>query len=92
MEMATEPQLGQIVEILRGREAGNLAVIIRIEDDRFVWIADGRKRKFDRPKKKNRLHLGLYDTINTEVANSLKETGRVTNGKLRFALTKFSQD
>lgn len=92
MEMAADPQLGQIVEILQGRESGSLAVIIRIEDERFVWIADGRKRKFDRPKKKNRIHLRLYDTINTEVANSLRETGRVTNAKLRFALTKFSQD
>lgn len=90
MEVTNQLRLGQIVEILRGREAGSYAVVIGIEDERFVWIADGGKRKFDRPKKKNRLHLRLYDSISTEVADSLRETGRVTNGKLRYALNKFA--
>jgi ribosomal protein L14E/L6E/L27E len=83
------PQLGQIVKILRGRDAGKYAVIIGIADERFVWIADGDKRKFDQPKKKNLLHLELLDAVSSEVVNSLQETGRVTNGKLRFAITKY---
>ena len=50
-------QPGQIVKILKGRDAGQYAVIVSIEDSRFVWIADGDKRKFDGAKKKNVLHL-----------------------------------
>ncbi|UQZ85002.1 hypothetical protein SK3146_04270 [Paenibacillus konkukensis] len=65
------------------------AVIINVEDQRFVWIADGGKRKFDQPKKKNLIHLELLQTICSEVVDSLKESGRVTNGKLRFALKKY---
>jgi len=83
------PQIGQIVKVTRGREGGKHAVIIEIVDDRFVLIADGDKRKFDSPKKKNIQHLELLDTISSEVVNSLVETGRVTNGKLRFALSKY---
>jgi large subunit ribosomal protein L14e len=64
-------------------------VVIRQVDERFVLIADGDKRKFDRPKKKNIQHLYFYNYISPEVQNSLLETGRVTNGKLRYALTKF---
>jgi large subunit ribosomal protein L14e len=86
-----KPQLGQIVRILRGRDLNKYAVIIAIVDQRFVWIADGDKRKFDQPKKKNLLHLQLKDAISHEVVNSLLETGRVTNGKLRFTLNKFVQ-
>jgi len=82
------PKLGQIVKILRGRDYGKFAVIIGIQDQRFVLIADGDKRKFDQPKKKNLLHLQLLDEISEVVVNSLNETGRVTNGKLRFALSK----
>jgi large subunit ribosomal protein L14e len=84
-----KPQLGQIVKILRGRDLNKYAVIIAIVDQRFLWIADGDKRKFDQPKKKNILHLQLQDAISQEVVNSLLETDRVTNGKLRYALNKF---
>jgi large subunit ribosomal protein L14e len=83
------PQLGQIVKTLRGRDQGKFAIIVGIEDHRFVWIVDGDKRKFDQPKKKNVLHLQLQNEISSEVMNSLLETGRVTNGKLRYALGKF---
>jgi len=83
------PQLGQIVKVLRGKDPGEYAVVIGIVDTRFVWLADGDKRKFDQPKKKNLTHLQLQETISSEVESSIKETGRVTNGKLRHALAKF---
>lgn len=80
------PNIGQIVRVNRGRDSGKYAVIIGVVDQRYVWIADGCKRKFDEPKKKNIIHLDFLPAISTVVADSLRETGRVTNGKLRFAL------
>lgn len=88
-QSAIQPEVGRIVKVLRGREQDQYAVIIRLIDDRFVLIADGNKRKFDQPKKKNVLHLELLDQVSGEVASSIIETGRVTNGKLRYALSKF---
>ncbi|WP_226038448.1 KOW domain-containing RNA-binding protein [Aquibacillus saliphilus] len=85
----SSPRIGQVVRILQGREVGQFAIVIQIVDDRFVLLADGEKRKYDRPKKKNSNHIELFNYISPEVQNSLLETGRVTNGKLRFALTKF---
>ncbi|GGK21109.1 50S ribosomal protein L14 [Caldalkalibacillus thermarum] len=85
------PQIGQVVRILRGRDAGQYAIVIKILDERFVLIADGNKRKFDSPKKKNIKHLQLCRHVATVVKESIQETGRVTNGKLRFALNKFKE-
>ncbi|MFC5452263.1 KOW domain-containing RNA-binding protein [Paenibacillus aestuarii] len=85
------PELGQIVKVLRGKDPGEYAVVIGIVDTRFVWLADGDKRKFDQPKKKNLTHLQLQETISSEVESSIRETGRVTNGKLRHALAKFAE-
>jgi len=85
----SRPEIGQIVQILQGREAGQYAIVINIVDDRFVLLADGEKRKYDRPKKKNLNHVKAINFISPEVQNSLLETGRVTNGKLRFAISKF---
>ncbi|MFE4714404.1 MULTISPECIES: KOW domain-containing RNA-binding protein [Bacillales] len=89
MSTGSSPQVGQLVRILKGKDAGEAAIVIAVVDSRFVYIADGDKRKFDGPKKKNILHLELIPFISSEVVDSLKETGRVTNGKLRFAVTKY---
>ncbi|MFC0525735.1 RNA-binding protein [Pontibacillus salicampi] len=85
-------RLGQVVRVLQGREVEQFMIIIDIIDDRFLLLADGEKRKYDRPKKKNVQHIELMDYVSPEVQNSLLETGRVTNGKLRFALSKFGNE
>jgi large subunit ribosomal protein L14e len=90
VELDKEPQVGQIVKILRGRDSGSYAVIVGLEHRRFALIADGRTRKYDHPKKKNLLHLELQNEISEIVVSSLNETGRVTNGKLRHALAKYT--
>lgn len=86
MKERSEPQVGQLVKVLKGRDAGAIYVIVGILDDRFVWIADGNKRKFDGPKRKNAQHLELLPIVSSEVVHSLQESGRVTNGKLRHAI------
>lgn len=85
----SRPRIGQFVLITQGRDTGQYAIIIEILDERFVLLADGDKRKFKNPKKKNIHHLEFFDFVSPEVQSSMIETGRVTNGKLRFALTKF---
>lgn len=82
-------EIGQIVKVLRGKDEGGYAVIVRILDDRFVAIADGDKKRFDQPKKKNILHLELLPAVSSVIADSISETGRVTNAKLRFAIQKY---
>ncbi|RXZ82771.1 hypothetical protein EBB07_09780 [Paenibacillaceae bacterium] len=88
MEIGT-PQIGQIVKILRGKDGGGYAVIVGLVEERFALIADGNKRRFDEPKRKNLLHLELQAEISSEVASSIQDTGRVTNGKLRYAVQKY---
>lgn len=90
--MKLTPQLGQIVRVAKGREQNQLAVIIDIIDDRFVLLADGEKRKYDRPKKKSVYHIELSPFTSSEVRKSLLETHRVSNGKLRFALAKYQSE
>ena len=88
----SDPQLGQIVRVTKGREQNQYAVVINIIDDRFVLLADGEKRKYDRPKKKNVNHIEKTPFISQEVRNSLLETNRVSNGKLRFAVAKYAKE
>lgn len=96
-ESGTPYQVGEIVEILMGRDAGKYAVILKVCDERYVLIVDGDKRKFDHPKTKNKKHLNPTGYISNEVTNSLFEDNRVSNAKLRYViqdylLKQFSRD
>jgi large subunit ribosomal protein L14e len=82
-------QIGQIVQVLQGRDAGEYAIVIGFEKPRFVWLADGDKRKFDRPKKKNVKHIQPTNQIAEDVVKMINETGRVTNAMLRYALNQY---
>jgi len=83
-------EIGQLIKVLRGKDEERYAIVIEVLDERFVKIADGRKRKFDQPKKKNVLHLELLPFISQEVAISLQESGKVTNAKLRYFIEKYA--
>lgn len=78
--------MGRVVEVVRGRDAGELAVVIAREASRFVWIADGSKRRVEKPKKKNALHLRNTPILSQEVAAELANHGKVTNALLRHTL------
>lgn len=86
MTVNVELRPGDIVRSRRGRDEGQLAVVISLVDERFALVADGDKRRFDRPKRKNVLHLEPLGIRSEEVANSIRDTGRVTNAKLRYAI------
>ena len=86
------PKIGQIVRIVRGRDAGNYAVIVKIEDEKFVHIADGDKRTFNHPKKKNINHIEFLECVSQDVRDLIVQTGRVTSVKLRYALAKFLEN
>ena len=81
--------IGRVAKIEKGRDAGRYTVIVGQVDDSFCLVADGDKRKFQSPKKKNLNHLQLTSYVSPEVRNSILQTGIVTNGKLRHALKKY---
>ncbi|WP_276358270.1 KOW domain-containing RNA-binding protein [Cohnella caldifontis] len=83
---------GDIVRSLRGKDEDQLFVVLSLPDERSALVADGDKRRFDRPKRKNVLHLVSTGAHSEEVANSLRDTGRVTNAKLRFAIGRAIRD
>ena len=49
--------IGRVVRSTQGRDEGRWFVVIRPEDDGFVWMADGLTRKLEHLKKKKTKHL-----------------------------------
>lgn len=55
-------QLGQIVKAKAGRDKDGFFVILKL-DGKYAYIADGRRRKVDLPKKKKLIHLVPTATV-----------------------------
>lgn len=79
-------KVGEIVEVIQGRDTGKYAVILEIINERYVRIIDGNRRKYDNPKKKNVIHIRSTGIISKEVITSLMEEKRVSNAKVRYVL------
>ena len=57
--------VGCLARSLAGRDAGVICLILH-EEDENVFIADGRDRRVETPKKKNRKHVRLITGENGE--------------------------
>lgn len=51
-----EDELGIIVKSIAGHDSNEYYVTVG-SDEKFVYIADGKSRTLDNPKRKNRKHL-----------------------------------
>lgn len=71
-----------------GHDKGQMYLIVREEED-FYYLADGRCRRVENPKKKRKRHLQLVKTgINEKLAEKLKNNQIIYNEEIKFAIKK----
>lgn len=81
-----EIQTGTVVQALAGHDKGGYFAVIDFADDSHVLIADGKRRKVEKPKRKKRKHLKVVGQLN------LQDVGGWTNRRIRKALGAFGAD
>jgi ribosomal protein L14E/L6E/L27E len=74
---------GSVVRAKAGRDKDGFFVVIKTEGN-VAFIADGRRRKVENPKKKKFIHLQATKTV--------FEDSMVTNRKIREFLRNFNED
>lgn len=77
-----EAKIGMIVRSAAGHDRGNFLVITAVEGD-FAFIADGKERKLEKPKKKRLKHLKLTNTV--------IDTDNLTDKGLRKIISSFPE-
>lgn len=83
--------LGQLVVSLAGRDKGCICAVVGSADEEgFVYIADGRLRKVENPKKKKLKHLKPIDRQDQRSARLPAE--RLTNRFIREAVNALNID
>ena len=74
--------ISDVVLSTAGRDQGQLFYCVAT-DDRFVWLADGKGRTLDKPKRKKRKHVQKVLRAETRVALKLQNGDKVLNSELR---------
>ena len=89
MSLREATPLGQIVASEKGRDKGQLYVVVGYGNPPFILVADGVFRKAAKPKKKNVRHVKPMDSIAQDVVHKLEGDGKVTDEELRQAISNY---
>ena len=79
------PDLISIADVVRstaGRDQGLCFYVIQ-EEPIYLYLANGKDRPLDKPKRKKRKHVQKVLRSETRVAEKLRHGDKVLNGELR---------
>jgi len=75
----------QVVKSLAGRDRGKLFIVLKTEEN-FAYLADGKLRKTENPKRKKIKHLQHFRTCEGPVFQKIINDERVLDSEIRKAL------
>ena len=83
--------ISDVVVSTTGRDAGNWFYVIN-EDPVFLYLANGKDRTLEKPKRKKRKHVNKVLRSETRVAQKLASGDKVLNGELRRDLAFLARE
>ena len=83
--------ISDVVVSTQGRDAGQWFYVIA-EDPVYLYLANGKGRTLDQPKRKKRKHVQKVLRSETRVAAKLKSGDKVLNGELRRDLAFLARE
>ena len=86
-----QSHVSDIVLSLSGRDKDKIMLVID-EDDEILYLANGKERKAEKPKRKKRKNTAFMANCDEWTKQRLFVNGRLTNSEIRKALANFKQD
>ena len=83
-----EYQIGQVVYSKSGHDKGDVQMIVAVEGE-YLFLADGKRRKLEKPKRKKKMHVQPTFHVEKEVAEKLQQGGYVLDAEIKKALKKY---
>ena len=83
--------ISDVVVSTAGHDQGEIFYVIGIEGD-FLYLANGKDRTLDRPKRKKQKHVQKVLRSETRVAVKLRNGDKVLNSELRKELAFLSRE
>jgi len=83
--------IADIVISVNGRDAGKRFIVIGT-DNGYSLIADGKGRRYEKPKRKKNKHLELEDKADEQIAKKLLDGEKITNNEIRRFLAGYAAE
>ena len=90
-ERISEINISDVVVSTAGRDAGEWFYVID-EDQTYLFLANGKDRPLDKPKRKKRKHIQKVLRSETRVADKLRRGDKVLNSELRRDLAYLGKE
>jgi len=84
-------ELADVVISLNGRDKGKRFLVVETEDE-YSLLADGKGRRFEKPKRKKNKHIKLEGRVDGPTAVKLTEGEKITNNEIRRTLAAYAAD
>lgn len=79
---------GQVVFSKSGRDKNKAFIIVDI-DGQYLYLADGRIRKLEKPKKKKIKHVQIVNKVDADIKQKLDSNLYLTDADIRKALEAY---
>ena len=74
-----------------GHDKDKIYVIVK-EDTEYVWLADGKIKTLEKPKKKRKKHIQVIKYYNSaEIRNALSEEKKVSDLEIMMVLKAYKK-
>ena len=85
-----EADKSSLVVSMAGRDRGQLFYVIDA-DEQYVYLADGKSRRLEKPKRKKRKHVQQIPRTESRIAEKIRNGEKVLNSELRKELASIGQ-
>ena len=82
---------GKLAISKSGHDKGNIYVILK-EDSVNVYVADGRLKLVENPKKKNKKHIQIIENLSEEMVKLLKHDREFRNEEIKRAIKLYQKN
>ena len=86
-----EADKSSLVVSKAGRDKGQLFYVIDA-DEQFVYLADGKSRRLEKPKRKKRKHVQQVPRTESRIAEKIRNGEKVLNSELRKELASLAKN
>ena len=83
--------LADVVISKNGRDAGKRFIVIETENG-YSMLADGKGRRFEKPKRKKNKHITFEGKADSLIAEKLIEGEKITNNEIRRFLAGYATE
>ena len=71
-----------------GHDKGKLYIIIK-EEEEYVYLADGRLKSVDAPKKKKKKHIQIIKKTNPNIYSAIEENREISDEEVKRAIKEY---